>query len=522
MSPRPRPRAATKRRGPRLHPLAIAALVIFVTVFVVYYAFNEGLPFESEFTLYAVVDNSVNVNGSTPVRVAGVDVGNVTSVSADGQYSKIGFTVDSSSPPVHKDATVVIRDRLFLEGSYYLDLDPGTPSAPIARSGFTIEPQNTDSPVQAYKLLSLFTAPVRSDLKNTINTLNQGFSQPPGQAFSASGAAALARALPPLVPVLGDLAQVSRALGGTEAGDVQRLLGSAARLTTTLNNSGARLTGLVDELDSVASALVSHDGALSQSVARLDDVVRAAPSSLSALDGSLPALGQLARALTPALRASPPILDRLNSTARQLVGVISPSARGPLLVALRTTLESFPHALTLLGRAFPATSSVGECLVTHVLPILRQEVPDGALSSGNPVWKDFVHFLPGVAGATGDFDGNGYYTRVLAGFGASSLAGGSATTLSNGLEGLLPGGGTLSGISPHWIGDLTAADFHPEAPCAAQRLPSLGVVGSTAPDLVAARRGASGGGVGAGYPSTRNRLRRALRAALTGIARGKR
>ena len=51
-------------------------------------------------------------------------------------------------------------------------------------------------------------------------------------------------------------------------------------------------------------------------------------------------------------------------------------------------------------------------------------MPDGSLSTGRPVWQDFVHFLPNVAGATGSFDANGPYTRVLAGAGTNSLTGG--------------------------------------------------------------------------------------------------
>ena len=35
-----------------------------------------------------------------------------------------------------------------------------------------------------------------------------------------------------------------------------------------------------------------------------------------------------------------------------------------------------------------------------------------------------MHFLPNVAGATGNFDANGPYTRVLAGAGTNTLSGG--------------------------------------------------------------------------------------------------
>ena len=40
------------------------------------------------------------------------------------------MTINSNGLPIHANATINIRPRLFLEGNYYVDLQPGTPSAP--------------------------------------------------------------------------------------------------------------------------------------------------------------------------------------------------------------------------------------------------------------------------------------------------------------------------------------------------------------------------------------------------------
>src|SRR5438270_574886 len=111
------------RRRRRMHPLLIAALVIAAALVVTVYAFSQGLPFVHRFTLYAVVRDSVNVRGGDPVRIDGVDVGQVESVSGHGSMSRISFTVGGEALPIHRDASLVVRDRLFLEGSYYLQLD---------------------------------------------------------------------------------------------------------------------------------------------------------------------------------------------------------------------------------------------------------------------------------------------------------------------------------------------------------------------------------------------------------------
>ena len=171
---RPRTAGQGRRRQRRTHPLVIAGVTIFLVAVVVIYAFNQGLPFVHKFTVQALVRNSVNVRPDDPVRIAGIDVGQVQKVVPAGEASKIIFTLQQQGLPIHRDATLTIRDRLFLEGSYYLDLDPGSPDAPIARDGFTIPLSNTDSPVQFYSVLSMFDTATRTSLSHTLATLDQG------------------------------------------------------------------------------------------------------------------------------------------------------------------------------------------------------------------------------------------------------------------------------------------------------------------------------------------------------------
>ena len=222
------------------------------------------------------------------MRIAGIDVGAVQGVSPDGRASEIAFTVDDNGLPIHTDATVRIRDRLFLEGGYYLELDPGSPSAPIAPDGFTIPESQTATPVQFYNVLSTFDAATRAGLANFLDTLNEGFSASPGAPLSQSGAGGLKTAIPQPTPVLRDVAWISQALRGTHPGDVQTLLSSASSLTGELAGSSAQLADLVHGLNVTSSALASSDGALAQSVSGIDQTLQSAPGALVAIDRALP------------------------------------------------------------------------------------------------------------------------------------------------------------------------------------------------------------------------------------------
>jgi virulence factor Mce-like protein len=466
---------ARRRRG--IHPLVISFAAIALTIAITYYAFSHSLPFTHKFTVKALVGNSVNVRADSPVRIAGINVGAVSGVDpGPGRTSLITFTLNNDGLPVHKDATLRIRDRLFLEGGYYLELDPGSPSAPIAKTGFTIPESQTTTPVQFYNVLSTFDAYTRNSLRDMLNTFNQGFSPKPGEPLSDSGAGGLKQAIPELTPTLKDVAWVSQALHGTHPGDLETLLSSAAGVTGTLASTSPQLVDLLHSLNVTSTALASTDGALAQTIAGIDQTLQVAPNSLAAIDRALPPLVNLAHALEPTLKASPPLVDQVTRSVEQLATVVAPAERARLLTTLRATFTQFPTILRQLATVFPITKQVTDCLITHVIPIFRQQVPDGSLSTGRPVWQDFAHFLPGVAGASGSFDANGPYTRVLAGAGTNSLSGGllgSIPILGQLVGASPPGGSSLLGARPAWVGDMTSADFHPEAPCASQPLPSL-------------------------------------------------
>jgi phospholipid/cholesterol/gamma-HCH transport system substrate-binding protein len=480
----PRGSGRSRRRRHRLHPLAVAALVIFSTLAVTFYAFNQGLPFSHQFTLHAVVADSVNVRGGDPVRIDGVDVGQVQGVSADGDASRIAFTLDQSALPIHRDASLRIRDRLFLEGSYYLALDPGTPEAPVLKDGGTIPMSRTTGPVQLYRVLSLFTTPVRQSLVGSVNQLAAGFATPGGSSVGQSGAGAIKQAASQFAPLFRDTALITQGLRGTAPGDLPRLLRSTASVTGTVAGSARQLTSLVSGLNTTATALASSDGALAQSVSGLDKTLAAAPPALSAVDAALPAVDRLARALDPSLAVAPPILDHLTGTVIRLAAVLAPAERGPLLVSLDATFRQLPSILTQLAEAFPIGKQITDCLTTHVIPILHRHVPDGSLSTGRSVLQDFVHFLPGLAGASGSFDADGPYTRFLAGAGPNTLTGqfGGQTLVGTSP----PGGAAIQGARPQWFGDLQPSDFRPDVRCATQKVPSLASA-TSAPDLRSAK-----------------------------------
>ena len=154
-------------RGPV--PWVFGLAIVVLLAIGVYLAFAKELPFgDKGYELTATFENAATLRETSPVRIAGVNVGEVTAVEADGEAAKVTFTVDEEGQPIHTDAEVEIRPRLFLEGNFFLDLSPGSPSAPELASGDDIPITQTATAVQLDEVLTALQAPQRRGLQRLL------------------------------------------------------------------------------------------------------------------------------------------------------------------------------------------------------------------------------------------------------------------------------------------------------------------------------------------------------------------
>jgi hypothetical protein len=71
----------------------------------------------------------------SPVRISGIEVGTVTAVERVPGGAVVHMTMRRGQASIHEDASIVVRPRIFLEGHFFVDLFPGTRSAPLLKSG---------------------------------------------------------------------------------------------------------------------------------------------------------------------------------------------------------------------------------------------------------------------------------------------------------------------------------------------------------------------------------------------------
>jgi hypothetical protein len=158
------------------------------------------------------------------------------------------------------------------------------------------------------------------------------------------------------------------------------------------------------------------------------------------------------------------VLDQTSAFLTQLAGLSSRKELRGLIEKLGPTIQGFPTLEQNIDTLLPLAKAATDCVAQRLLPSVSQTVPDGALSSNEPAYADFIHALVGLASANQNFDGNGPYIRYLGSLGNQTLSLGD-------LAGLVSQ--PITGARPVWFGPLTSDAYHPEVPCTSNAAPNL-------------------------------------------------
>jgi ABC-type transporter Mla subunit MlaD len=462
----------------------IAALILALgTVFV----FTKQNPFASTFTVRAVFSSAAQLHAGGEVRISGIQVGRVTGIAAGSRGTAlVTMSVDGNGLPVHRDATLTIKPRLVLEGNAYVDLNPGSPAAPVLQAGAEIPESQTATSVQIDQLFDTFNLPDREALQSSVAALATGLGSagrsstaaPSGEpAAPGSGAAGLRDAVRAFDTALPPVTTVAAALQGTQPGDLGRSIGSTGDVTEQLAQDPKALADIVSSYNTTFGALAAQNTALADSISGFDAVLKAAPSPLREVDAALPTLTSFARELRPTFHAIPAALTQANSLLDQVSAIVQPAELPALLGHLDPVLGDLPGLERRLRTLFGYTKPVTDCIATHVVPVLNMKIQDGVNTTGDPLYLDLVHAETGLTGFSSAVDGNGGTVRV------------GITTGDRIVDTIFPSLGRIVArlpgadqVRPNWLGYGVLPPYRPDQPCAMQPLPNLSVPGGQLPD----------------------------------------
>jgi virulence factor Mce-like protein len=465
-------------------PFVAGAIAVVVLLIGSYFAYTKANPFDNPYELSFVVRSANELKQRSPVRVAGVDVGTVTSVEpitsderevlperADESFARVKMRIDDEEAlPIKEDATIKIRSRIFLEGNYFVELHPGSPSASELDSGATLPPDQADFPVQQHQVLQDV---LRSDQREDFRIIFDELST----ALDGAGATGFNEALRYWERAYRDSAQVSEAYLGTEEHDLSRLLRGQGTVFRALSRNEEALKGFVTNLNRTMGAFAVQEDNLKATIPQLRDVLRVGPPALRSLNGALPALRAFSRDALPGTRAASPALDAQIPLVKQLRALFSEDELQGLARDLRSAVPDIIKLNKGSARTFQYTRALSACQNNVLVPFAREPIPDPDFASANPdddntgePWfEQTQRAFVGLAGESRLFDANSSFFRVQAGGGPLQLV----TTGEAGQEYFSRQLFPIEGVRPISPLDAHRPKFRPDQPCELQEVPDL-------------------------------------------------
>jgi phospholipid/cholesterol/gamma-HCH transport system substrate-binding protein len=436
---------ATRLRKDRtgMNPFTAGAVVLVIVVIAVYFGFTKHIPFTHGFRMKGVFTSAVSIRKNSPVRIAGVNVGKVTGISRykDSDASVVSMELQDRALPIHKDATMKIRPRIFLEGNFFVDLRPGTPTSPTVHDGATIGITQTATPVQLDEVLTSLQSDARADLQQVLQVFGGALTQQPTAQQNAqqdpavrglTAAQALNKTYIYSPAALKNSTIVNKAFLGSSPNDLSKLLASFGKVAGALDANESALQNFITNFNVTTGAFAAQQSNLSATVRLLAPTLANASNTFDALNRAFPPTRAFALEILPGVRETPATIDASYPWIAQSKAWLSKGELGtlaPLLSQTTPNLASLTDQTTLL---LPQVDLLSKCVTNVILPTGDEVIQDGGannqnLHTGVQNYKEFWYTMVGLAGEGQNFDGNGMYVRFQPGGGPFTVSTGPST-----------------------------------------------------------------------------------------------
>jgi virulence factor Mce-like protein len=322
-------------------PTKILTMVLFAgscigLLLFLWISFGGSVPFSAEgYRLKAEFNQAVQLAQESDVRISGVSVGKVISVSLDRHtgLTKAVIQIDHQYAPRPADTHAILRQKSLL-GETYIELSPGSRTGPRLADGAMLPRGQISPTVSLDQILSTFDPATRRAFstwqqQDGIALTNRG--QDFNQAFAA------------LYPFATNVDSVLSVLN-RDAAATSTLLREGGQVFGALGRSPSQLQGFVRNSNAVFSSTAARDRALAAAIRAfpgftvatrltVDRVRRFAAEATPLINELRPAAVQL----SPALQATVKLAPELRSLLQNV---------GPLTRASKTGVPAFEKFLS--------------------------------------------------------------------------------------------------------------------------------------------------------------------------------
>jgi phospholipid/cholesterol/gamma-HCH transport system substrate-binding protein len=467
----------------RYKPVRIGVLALVIVALLTYFGFTKHIPFKHGYQLKAEFATALNIHPKSPVRIAGVDVGKVSSIKRQGRAGLVTMEIESRGLPIHSDATLKIRPRIFLEGNWFVELQPGSPSAKTVGSGHTIPITQTSDPVQLDQVLDTLNTDTRANLQTFLIEYGKSLTQKPNAAEDAeqlpevrglNAAQALNKTYHQAPQALRGGAVINNALGGTEQHDLSKLIEGIGRVTAALNVHEQQLGELIGNFNTFFASFAAQKAPLKATIAELPGALGSIHRGLEQLNASFGPTRTFAKDILPGVRATPGTVAAALPWIEQVKASLAPTELGGVAKGLKEATPSLAVLENEQTPLFKQSDLFNKCLTKVLIPAGNTKLQDGSSTSGVEDYKEFWYSLVGLSGIGQSFDGNGTFAKFLVGNSGTTLKSQPTsilTTKTKGQQLLARSPLVPQGTRPAF--PSVEPSYQPLVPCYTQTLPNF-------------------------------------------------
>ena len=412
------------------NPVRFGLIVIVITAIVVYFGFTKHIPFKHGYRLNAVFATAVNISPKSPVRVAGVTVGTVKSVKRVGNTGVVTMEISNGGLPIHRNATLKIRARILLEGNWFVDLQPGTPSSPTVSSGYTVPITQTSDPVQLDQVLDALNTDTRANLQTLLAEYGSALTRKPTAAENAeqnpavrgiNAALAIKKTYYDSPEALKAGTIVSQSFAGVEQHDLSKLIAGSEKLTAALNVHEQQLGEWVSNFNTFLGALAAQSTSLVSAIEELPGTLHNASRAFANFNAATPAIRKFSLELATGVEQTPSTVAAAFPWIEQTQASLAPTELGGVAKGVREAAPTLAGLVTPQAAFIKQTDLFSKCLSKIFYPAGNVKLQDGSSTSGVEAYREFWYSMVGLAGSAQSFDGNGQTSRFMVETGGQTL-----------------------------------------------------------------------------------------------------
>ncbi|MDQ6834836.1 MAG: MCE family protein [Actinomycetota bacterium] len=339
------------RRSAVIAAVAFALSCVGLIAFV-WTQFGGTVPFAPQgYRVSAVFSESGMLVPGADVRISGVTVGKVTSISNHGVNSVISMDIDPQYVPLAASTRAILREKTLL-GEGFVELSAARRGGRGLADGAVIPSSHVQRAQSLDEVLGAFDKPTQQAFESFLT----------GSATALAGRGqTLSNAIGNLNPTVTELTAMVGVLSQQQP-SLKGVIANGATVLGTLSQRSAALRTLITAGNQVFGATAARNRALAAAIDAL-------PPFLGRLRTTLASLGTTLGYARPSLTALAPVAPLLRPALRDLIALSVPAV---------TVLHAAPGLIADADRALPAVSRFASAFkpaVDALLPAARELAP---------------------------------------------------------------------------------------------------------------------------------------------------